>query len=112
MKNKLHLSLQIKEFKPTDSTTNPSLVNAAARLPEYRSLVDDALAYAKKSGLTGKAQMDLLLDKVSHQPMEWTRPNHLAYYITGDNKPGQFNDFSEHDAMSGVHAVQPLGLNV
>lgn len=39
-------------------------MNAAARLPEYRALVDDAVAYAKKSGLAGKEQMDLLLDKV------------------------------------------------
>lgn len=55
---------QIKEFKPQDATTNPSLVNAAARLPEYASLVDDAVAYAKKSGLKGTELMELLLDKL------------------------------------------------
>lgn len=27
---------KIKQYKPQDSTTNPSLINAAARLPEYR----------------------------------------------------------------------------
>lgn len=56
--------MQIKEFHPQDSTTNPSLVNAAARLAEYKNLVDDAIVYAKKSGLTGTDQMDLLLDKL------------------------------------------------
>lgn len=54
---------KIKEFRPQDSTTNPSLVNAAARLPEYKHLVDDAIAYTKKAGLSGGEQMDLLLDK-------------------------------------------------
>ncbi len=27
----------IKQFKPTDSTTNPSLIQAAAGMPEYQS---------------------------------------------------------------------------
>ena len=55
---------QIKEYKPTDATTNPSLVNAAARLPEYRHLVDEAVAFAKASGAAGREQMDLLIDKL------------------------------------------------
>ncbi|ADW67494.1 transaldolase [Granulicella tundricola] len=38
----------IKQFKPTDSTTNPSLIAAAAALPEYQSIVDDVLKTAQK----------------------------------------------------------------
>jgi transaldolase len=38
----------VKQFKPQDATTNPSLIMAAAQLPEYAELVDDALAWAKK----------------------------------------------------------------
>lgn len=34
----------IKRFLPTDATTNPSLILAAAQMPEYRHLVDDAIA--------------------------------------------------------------------
>lgn len=56
---------KIKAFKPTDATTNPSLVNSAARLPEYRHLVDEAVTYAKESGLTGQEQLDLALDKLA-----------------------------------------------
>ena len=37
----------IKKFKPQDSTTNPSLIAAAAALPEYQSIVDDVLKTAK-----------------------------------------------------------------
>lgn len=38
----------ILQFKPEDSTTNPSLITAAAQLPQYRALVDDVLRQAKK----------------------------------------------------------------
>jgi transaldolase len=38
----------IKQFKPTDSTTNPSLIQAAAGMPEYQPIVDDVLTQARK----------------------------------------------------------------
>jgi len=38
----------IKQFKPTDSTTNPSLIQAAAGMPEYQSIVDGVLQQARK----------------------------------------------------------------
>src|SRR5579875_226126 len=37
----------IQKFKPQDSTTNPSLIAAAAQMPNYRSIVDDVLKQAK-----------------------------------------------------------------
>lgn len=37
----------IKRFKPQDATTNPSLIFKAATMPQYASLVDDAIAYGK-----------------------------------------------------------------
>ena len=39
----------IKAFKPTDSTTNPSLIAAAAEMPEYQSIVDDVLTQAREA---------------------------------------------------------------
>ncbi len=39
----------IKKYKPTDSTTNPSLIEAAARMPEYQSIVDDVLKQAREN---------------------------------------------------------------
>ena len=33
----------IKAFTPRDATTNPSLITAAAQMPEYRDVVDGAL---------------------------------------------------------------------
>lgn len=38
----------IEKFKPQDATTNPSLLTAAAEMPEYQSIVDDVLLTAKK----------------------------------------------------------------
>ena len=39
----------IKQYKPQDSTTNPSLIAAAAGMPEYASIVDDVLKQARNS---------------------------------------------------------------
>src|ERR1700736_2335837 len=38
----------IEQFKPQDSTTNPSLIAAAAQMPQYRQIVDDVLTEARK----------------------------------------------------------------
>ncbi len=38
----------IQQYQPTDSTTNPSLIAAAADKPEYQSIVDDVLTQARK----------------------------------------------------------------
>jgi transaldolase len=43
----------IEKFKPRDTTTNPSLIAAAAAMPVYAKLVDDALVWARKEA-TGK----------------------------------------------------------
>ena len=39
----------IKTFTPRDATTNPSLILAAAQMPEYQGLIDDALLSSRKS---------------------------------------------------------------
>lgn len=51
-------------YKPQDSTTNPSLVYAAAQLPAYKSLVDDAVKYAKEKGKSKEEQVSLAIDKL------------------------------------------------
>lgn len=37
----------MKSFRPTDATTNPSLMLAAAKLPQYSHLFEKAVAYGK-----------------------------------------------------------------
>ncbi|MFN7715542.1 MAG: transaldolase [Pseudanabaenaceae cyanobacterium] len=35
--------LSIEQFRPQDATTNPSLITAAAQMPQYQSIVDETL---------------------------------------------------------------------
>ena len=39
----------IKQVKPIDATTNPSLITAAAQMPEYQGIVDDTLKAARET---------------------------------------------------------------
>src|SRR3984893_5637518 len=52
----------IKEFKPEDATTNPSLVYAATQKQQYAHLLDEVLTDRKKSGLSGAAQVEDIID--------------------------------------------------
>ncbi len=40
----------IEKFRPRDATTNPSLITAAAKMPAYAALIDDALTFCKANG--------------------------------------------------------------
>ena len=48
----------IKQYKPTDATTNPTLIATAAAMPEYQSIVDDVLKTAKEKN-AGKSNEDI-----------------------------------------------------
>jgi transaldolase len=52
----------IKDFKPQDATTNPSLVYAATQKPQYAHVVEEVLADRKKSGLSGHDQIEDICD--------------------------------------------------
>src|SRR5882724_2328680 len=52
----------IKEFKPQDATTNPSLVYAATQKQQYSHLLEEVLTDRKKSGLSGAAQIEDIID--------------------------------------------------
>jgi transaldolase len=51
----------IKKFRPRDATTNPSLIAAAAGMPEYQSVVDGALRWAKQQRPHDDAQSQVRL---------------------------------------------------
>jgi transaldolase len=52
----------IKDFKPQDATTNPSLVYAATQKEQYGHLLDEVLKDRKNSGLRGQAQIEEICD--------------------------------------------------
>ncbi|WP_441002462.1 transaldolase [Pseudocolwellia agarivorans] len=51
----------IKALNPVDATTNPSLILQAAKLPQYKHLIDDAIS---KSSVNGKADIDDVCDQL------------------------------------------------
>ncbi len=52
----------IKDFKPQDATTNPSLIYAATQKPQYVHLLDEVIADRKTTGLTGAAQTEDIIE--------------------------------------------------
>lgn len=52
----------MEQFKPTDATTNPSLILAAANQKKYAHLIEKAAEYGKKSGSTLAEQVEAALD--------------------------------------------------
>lgn len=55
----------IEKYKPQDSTTNPSLLNAATKLPQYDHLVKKAVAWAKEQGGSTGQQVENACDKLN-----------------------------------------------
>ncbi|XP_012524704.1 probable transaldolase isoform X1 [Monomorium pharaonis] len=52
----------MEQFKPTDATTNPSLILAAANQKKYAHLIEKAAECGKKSGSTLAEQVEAALD--------------------------------------------------
>jgi transaldolase len=50
----------IRAFKPTDSTTNPTLILKAAQLPAYAHLVEEAIGWGRKNAASASAVTDRL----------------------------------------------------
>jgi len=56
---------EIKKTKPTDATTNPSLLLKAAGQAQYSYLVEDAIQYGLKHGKDEKNRVAVILDRLS-----------------------------------------------
>ena len=52
----------IREFKPQDATTNPSLIFAATQKEGYAELLKEVLADRKNSGLSGAGQIEDIIE--------------------------------------------------
>ncbi len=50
----------IEKFTPQDATTNPSLITAAAQMPEYQGIVDQTLLQAKQDAGSGATQAQIV----------------------------------------------------
>ncbi|MEH2762253.1 transaldolase [Klebsiella pneumoniae] len=55
----------MKLYQPQDATTNPSLILGAAQIPEYRKLIDDAVAWARSQSSDRAQQILDASDKLA-----------------------------------------------
>lgn len=55
----------MKSYKPTDATTNPSLILAAANLSQYKPLIQKAINYGYKAGSSIEEQVESSMDMVA-----------------------------------------------
>ena len=54
----------IKQYEPTDATTNPSLIYQAAQEEAYQYLIDDAIKYGLENGENEAHRMHCIMDKL------------------------------------------------
>lgn len=54
----------IKQYAPTDATTNPSLIYQAASEEQYQYLIEDAIHYGTKKSKDPVQQMHFIMDKL------------------------------------------------
>ncbi|KAI5948884.1 TAL1 [Candida theae] len=55
---------QIAKYKPQDATTNPSLILAATKNPDYADVIDVAVKYAEDKGSNPKEKAEIALDRL------------------------------------------------
>ena len=54
----------MREFKPLDATTNPSLILQAATKPQYAHIIDKVITDRKNSGLSGAKRIEDIIDNI------------------------------------------------
>lgn len=55
----------MKLYQPQDATTNPSIILNAAQIPEYRKLIDEAIAWAREQSSDHAQQIVDATDKLA-----------------------------------------------
>ena len=55
----------MRQFRPQDATTNPSLLLKAAQQPQYRPLVEAALADADRAGVPESKRTEAFMDRLA-----------------------------------------------
>ena len=98
----------IGKFKPTDSTTNPSLILKAAQLPAYAHLVDEAIAWGRKRGAAAGAVSDRLAINFG---AELTRivPGRVSTEVDADLSFDVDGTIAKAKSLIGEYAARGVG---
>jgi transaldolase len=91
----------IGKFKPTDATTNPSLIAAAAAMPQYQPIVDEVLLGARKD--LGDAATDPAVANLAFQRLAVEFGKRILKIV-----PGRVS--TEVDARLSYDTEATLGL--
>ena len=54
----------IAQYQPRDATTNPSLIYKAAQMPQYKALLEEAIASAQSESGDHSSQSGLVVDQL------------------------------------------------
>ena len=54
----------MEKFRPEDATTNPSLILQASKMPDYQSLLDQAVEFGKKQEGSEDEKIEKIIDKL------------------------------------------------
>jgi transaldolase len=98
----------IRIFKPTDSTTNPTLIFKAAQLPAYSHLVDEAVAWGRKAGAPAGAVTDRLAINFG---AELTRivPGRVSTEVDADLSFDAAGTIAKAKALIGAYEARGVG---
>ena len=70
----------IKKFQPRDATTNPSLILAAAKNPDYVKLIDKALESSGSTLPEGFSEIELIKETVDQVSVFFWERNIENYF--------------------------------
>ncbi|KAG5667979.1 hypothetical protein PVAND_015937 [Polypedilum vanderplanki] len=101
----------IKEFKPTDATTNPSLILSAAKIEKYSKVIDQAVDYALENASTIEEQVaeaaDQLFVLFGHEILK-VIPGRVSTEV--DARLSFDRDASIKKAIKFIEAYEALGI--
>ena len=103
----------VRQFKPQDATTNPSLVYAATQKEQYGHLLEEVLTNRKKSGLSGHEQIEDICDHLLVQfgtdileivpgRVSTETDARLSYDVQGSIKPSQVDAILINTRSRGI----------
>src|SRR6202451_4192874 len=61
----------IRKFRPRDATTNPSLITAAAQMPEYAPIVDEALLWSRREAGPNASKEEVVKGAIDRLAVEF-----------------------------------------
>jgi len=104
----------IQAFKPTDCTTNPTLILKAAQMPAYASIVDEAVAWAKRQTGSRQVQAAAACDRLAVSfGAELTRlvPGRVSTEVDADLSFDTLATVAKARAIIADYASRDIGRN-